>query len=84
MTQKNFSSRINMAAFKEMGFDMTEGIHDGLEQMDDKSDDEKEDDNEKHDGQFCVFRNRMRIDWHADAFLAFGDDFPVGDYDGDE
>lgn len=52
MTQKNFSSRINMAAFKEMGFDMAEGMHDGLEQMDDdKSDDEKEDDNEKHDGQ---------------------------------
>lgn len=52
MTQKNFSSRINMAAFKEMGFDMdlTAGAHDGLEQMDDKSDDEKEDDsNEKHD-----------------------------------
>lgn len=56
MTQKNFSSRINMAAFKEMGFDMAEGMHDGLEQMDDgKSDDEKEDDNEKHDGQFYPF-----------------------------
>lgn len=55
MTQKNFSSRMNMAAFKEMGFDMdlTAGAHDGLEQMDDdKSDDEKEDDgNEKHDSE---------------------------------
>lgn len=45
-----------MEAFREMGFDMTEGQHDGLEQMDDdKSDDEKEDDNEKHDGECLRF-----------------------------
>lgn len=71
-----------MEAFREMGFDMTEGQHDGLEQMDDdKSDDEKEDDNEKHDGECLRFQKQRR---HANGDLAFGADFPTVDYDEDE
>jgi hypothetical protein len=49
MTQKNFSSRINVAALKELGLDLAEGYTDDLQVMDDeKSDDEKEDDS-KHE-----------------------------------
>lgn len=74
MVQKNFSSRINFAAFKEMGFDMTEGEHDRLEQMEDeKSGDEKEDDNEKHDPN-GEFHEAWVVVQDQDAdLIAFGD-----------
>ena len=54
MTQKNFSSRLNLAAMKELGLDPGDGPgggFDGLQVMDEKDDDEneKEDDNEKYD-----------------------------------
>lgn len=54
MTQKNFSSRLNLAALKELGLepeDAAGGGFDGLQVMDEKDDDEdgKEDDNEKYD-----------------------------------
>jgi len=54
MTQKKFSSRLNLAAMKELGLDPGDGPgggFDGLQVMDEKDDDEneKEDDNEKYD-----------------------------------
>ena len=52
MVQKNFSSRLNLAALKELGLEPEDGPgggFDGLQVMDEKDDDEKEDDNEKYD-----------------------------------
>lgn len=52
MVQKNFSSRLNLAALKELGLEPQDGPgggFDGLQPMDEKDDDEKEDDNEKYD-----------------------------------
>jgi hypothetical protein len=59
MVQKNFSSRLNLAALKELGLepeDAPGGGFDGLQVMDEKDDDEKEDDNEKYEdrGEFFV------------------------------
>jgi hypothetical protein len=70
MTQKNFSSRLNLAAMKELGLDPGDGPgggFDGLQVMDEKDDDEneKEDDNEKYDERgeyFCYVRG-----WGADC-----------------
>lgn len=89
MTQKNFSSRINVAAFKEMGLDMTEGMHDGLQVMDDdKDDDEKEDDTEKHDsGESLSSHCRERrsadppLSGYANPYSGF--DYGDGDQEGD-
>jgi hypothetical protein len=62
MTQKNFSSRLNLAAMKELGLDPGDGPgggFDGLQVMDEKDDDEneKEDDNEKYDesGEYSCY-----------------------------
>jgi transcription factor IIIB subunit 2 len=58
MAEKNFSSRLNLAALKELGLDPGDGGgggpsygFDGLQAMDEKDDDgdEKDDDNEKYE-----------------------------------
>jgi len=51
--QKNFSSRLNVAALREMGMHVDEEDDEGLEQMDEKdnADDEKQDDEKYDHGQ---------------------------------
>jgi len=61
MAEKNFSSRLNLAALKELGLDPEDGGSgpsygfDGLQAMDEKDDDgdEKDDDNEKYEPGTC-------------------------------
>ena len=62
MAEKNFSSRLNLAALKELGLDPGDGGgggpsygFDGLQAMDEKDDDgdEKDDDNEKYEPGTC-------------------------------
>jgi hypothetical protein len=59
--QKNFSSRLNVAALREMGMHVDEEDDEGLEQMDEKDnvDDEKQDDEKYDHGQGRSFYRQL-------------------------